>query len=72
MPGPAVRDICGMSRTFSLKRLITSPRPCQVIISSRVYDMKFVMTSSALEDWMLARGCGNALVGVHGMLVRCQ
>ena len=32
--------------------------------------IKFVMLTSALDDWMFASGCGNAWVGDHGILTK--
>lgn len=48
--------------------LIRSPKPCHVNMSTRIYDMKFVMVGSALEDCTLASGWGNCCVGDHGIL----
>ena len=55
-------------RLFSLNLLMISPRPCQVSISTRAYEMKFVIPVSVFENSMFARGCGKAWVGDQGML----
>ena len=50
IPGAHIRLTGSRFRLFSLNLLIISPRPCHVIISTKAYDMKFVMLVSALDD----------------------
>lgn len=56
MPGAQLRLMGSKPRLFCLNLLMISPRPCQVIISTRAYDMKFVILVSALLDWIFASG----------------
>lgn len=58
-PGPHMTLIGSKPRTRSRNRFIRSPKPCQVIISTKAYEMKFVMFTSAFEDWIFARGWGK-------------
>ena len=52
--------LIGSRLSISLRNLlIKSPNPCQVSISTRMYDMKLVMVASVLEDWIFANGWGN-------------
>ena len=67
-PG-ANNGLMGSSASVSVrKRLMIFPSPCHIIISTKEKDMKLVMFGSAFVDWMLAKGCGKAWVGVQGML----
>lgn len=68
MPGAHVKLSGSRPRLFCLKRLITSHKPCHVIISTSAYETQFVKLASAFVDWILANGCGNDCVGDHGML----
>jgi hypothetical protein len=68
IPGAQIKLMGSRPKAFSRNRLITSPRPCQVIISTKAYEMKFVIFTSAFEDWMLASGWENDCVGDQGIL----
>lgn len=71
-PGAHMRLSASRPRTLSRNRFMISPKPCQVIISTKAYEMKFVIFTSAFDDWILASGCGNDCVGDHGILNRNQ
>lgn len=65
--------LIGSNPRASLRNLfVTSPRPCHVSISTRIYDMKFVIVGSALDDCTLANGCGNCCVGDQGILQKLE
>src|ERR1700722_4166430 len=60
-------------RLLSRNLLIMSPRPCHVNMSTKAYEMKFVMAESALDDVMLANGWGKDWVGDQGIVnIRCR
>lgn len=51
-----------------LKRSDVRPYPCHVNISTNPYDRKFVTLGSVSVTSTLARGCGKALVALHGIV----